>query len=655
MRILAAAILLIAFPLPAQADYESGKSAWDAGNPAEALAQWQAAADSGDGRAMLELGRLHQQGVGVLQNFVLAHMWFNLAASRGELEAAKERDSLAAAMTAEQLGDAQKRALEWNTAQTGTAAASTGAGAVTESAPIEEKPPPWAIREAQGLLAGLGYRPGIADGVWGPRTARAYADYLRDVGMPESDVLTVDTLRALRETARQHGVVAGAAVSDAAPTELKPDALHQSVLAGDIDGLRNALVLGVDVNARDGNGLTALMLAANKGYVLMIQPLLAAPGVEINARAPDGATALFIAATLGHTEVIERLMEAGADTSAVGPRGMTATDVAKLQYGDSQSENVQVESAAVSALLQGVSSAEFVAELDRQEAERQAELDRQVAERLAELERRNAEELRRKEIDRKMAQIDWTGDCDICPEMVVVPAGKFRMGSYTSEEGRYDNEGPTLRVAISNSFEVGRYEVTFAQWDVCVLDGGCSHRPDDGGWGRENRPVINVSWHDAQEYVKWLSRRTGKRYRLLFEAEWEYVARAGTTGPFHFGSTVSNDQANYDGSYTYGNGKKGVYRRKTVPVGSFPANDFGLHDVHGNAWEWVEDCWHDSYYGAPSDGSAWTWGGDCERRVLRGGSWSSEPNFLRSAFRVKSVAGHRGNGSGFRVARTLAP
>ena len=135
----------------------------------------------------------------------------------------------------------------------------------------------------------------------------------------------------------------------------------------------------------------------------------------------------------------------------------------------------------------------------------------------------------------------------------------------------------------------GKHEVAFDEWDACVAAGGCGgHHLDDEGWGRGRRPVIDVNWDNAKAYVRWLSRRTGKSYRLLSEAEWEYAARAGTTGPFHTGSTISTNQANY----TYGAGREGLYREKTVPVGSFPANGFGLHDVHGNVWEWVEDCWH---------------------------------------------------------------
>ena len=240
-----------------------------------------------------------------------------------------------------------------------------------------------------------------------------------------------------------------------------------------------------------------------------------------------------------------------------------------------------------------------------------------------------------------------------CPELVVVPAGSYIMGSPESEAGRNANEGPTHRVTIPESFAVGVYEVTFEEWDACRRGGGCSRNPGDKGWGRGRRPVIDVSWSDAQAYVRWLSGETGEEYRLLSEAEWEYVARAGTTGPFHFGATISTAQANYDGNYAYGSGRKGRYRRRTEPVGSFPANAFGVHDVHGNVREWVEDCWHDSYRGAPGDGGAWMVGGDCARRVLRGGSWDFGPWFLRSASRLRSSAGNRLDDAGFRVARTL--
>ena len=231
-------------------------------------------------------------------------------------------------------------------------------------------------------------------------------------------------------------------------------------------------------------------------------------------------------------------------------------------------------------------------------------------------------------------------DCAECPEMVTVPAGSFVMGSPAGEEGRDDDEGPQRTVTIGRAFAVGKFEVTFAEWDACVAGGGCNgYRPEDRGWGRGNRPVIYVNWNDAQAYVQWLSNRTGKRYRLLSEAEWEYVARAGTTTPFSFGNTITPAQARFASD-------------RTAAVGSFPANRFGLHDMHGNVWEWTEDCYNGSYAGAPSDGSAWR-SGDCSRPVLRGGSWYNYPRYLRSAGRDGNDPSHRVNYVGFRVARTL--
>jgi formylglycine-generating enzyme required for sulfatase activity len=243
-------------------------------------------------------------------------------------------------------------------------------------------------------------------------------------------------------------------------------------------------------------------------------------------------------------------------------------------------------------------------------------------------------------------------DIDVGPEMVVVPAGEFMMGSPDDEPERQSRESPRHKVIIPRPFAVGRFALTFDEWDAAVADGGCGgHKPADQGWGRGRRPVINVNWDDAQAYVKWLRQKTGKEYRLLSEAEWEYAARAGTTTPFWWGESISPDQANYDGNYAYaGGGQKGEYRQKTVPVDSFKANPWGLHQVHGNVWEGVEDCWDDNYNGAPADGSAWR-AGDCSSHVLRGGSWFSGPGRLRSAARYRSVI--RDDIFGFRVARTL--
>ena len=237
-------------------------------------------------------------------------------------------------------------------------------------------------------------------------------------------------------------------------------------------------------------------------------------------------------------------------------------------------------------------------------------------------------------------------DCEACPEMVVVPAGSFMMGS--PEEA---DEMPIHRVTIGDPFAVGKYEVTFAEWDACVADGGCSgHRPGDRGWGRGKRPVMKVHWNHVQTYAMWLSEKTGEAYRLLSEAEWEYVARAGSgTQKYSWGNEVGRNRANCDGC-----GSRWDDDKQTAPVGSFAANAFGLHDVHGNVLEWVQDCWNNSYAGAPADGSAWEQG-ECARRVLRGGSWFDNPRTLRSADRFRITSGFRDFSVGFRVARRLTP
>ena len=238
------------------------------------------------------------------------------------------------------------------------------------------------------------------------------------------------------------------------------------------------------------------------------------------------------------------------------------------------------------------------------------------------------------------------------PTMVVIPAGSFMMGSPPSEPSRDDDEGPQQRIRIRDAFALSQYEVTFRQWDACVADGGCSHRPDDEGWGRGNRPVIKVSWDDIQEYIAWINDRTDGGYSLPSEAQWEYAARAGTTTPFWTGQRISTDQANFQGDYTYNGSSKGTYRGQTVPVGSFEANPWGLYDVHGNVWEWTQDCWADTLRHHPESGAANS-GGDCSRRVLRGGSWINSPENLRSADPIRSTTTNRNYSLGFRLLKTL--
>jgi formylglycine-generating enzyme required for sulfatase activity len=250
---------------------------------------------------------------------------------------------------------------------------------------------------------------------------------------------------------------------------------------------------------------------------------------------------------------------------------------------------------------------------------------------------------------------DTFRECDKCPEMAVVPAGSFIMGSPDSELNRAKYEGPQHRVTFARQFAVGRFAVTFDEWDACVTDGGCGgYSPNDESWGRARRPVINVSWNDANAYVAWLSGKTGKTYRLLSEAEREYVARAGMRTAFWWGATISPRQANYNGTYIYGNSPTGEYRQRTVPVDAFRSNRWGIFQVHGNVWEWTQDCWHENYAGAPADGSPWD-SGRCGYRIVRGGSWATYPGDLRSAVRGRFASDFRSDSLGFRVARTLAP
>ena len=266
--------------------------------------------------------------------------------------------------------------------------------------------------------------------------------------------------------------------------------------------------------------------------------------------------------------------------------------------------------------------------------------------------------------------------------MVVVPSGSYEMGSPSREDGRDDDEGPVHRVRIAEPFAVGVHEVTRGEWRRFVAATGHSTGRscwtyEGGEWkersGRswrapgfeqgDGHPVVCVSWEDAKAYVGWLSGETGSEYRLLSESEWEYAARAGTVTSRYWGSSEGGQCRHANGGdrsvdRRYGNWPWGTAscddgHIHTSPVGSFAANGYGLHDVMGNVWEWVEDCLHEDYAGAPSDGSIWTSGGNCGRRVLRGGSWNNSPRNLRTANRFFYEAGDRSYVYGFRVTRTL--
>jgi formylglycine-generating enzyme required for sulfatase activity len=231
-------------------------------------------------------------------------------------------------------------------------------------------------------------------------------------------------------------------------------------------------------------------------------------------------------------------------------------------------------------------------------------------------------------------------DCEDCGELVVVPSGDFTMGANDTPY-----EKPERVISVPRPFAIGRREVTFAEWDQCADAGACKYRPDDHNWGRGNQPVINVSWDDAKLFLAWLSQKTGQKYRLPSEAEWEYAARAGTKTAFWWGRDAGAAHAQCDncGSPT---------TQRLAPVGSFRPNGFGLFDTAGNAAEWVEDCWNDNYRNAPKDASAWT-SGDCRLRVLRGGNFTSKAAEIRSASRFRYDEDVRYYANGFRVLREL--
>ena len=256
-------------------------------------------------------------------------------------------------------------------------------------------------------------------------------------------------------------------------------------------------------------------------------------------------------------------------------------------------------------------------------------------------------------------------DCPTCPEMVVIPAGEFVMGSPQSESGHTD-EKPQRTVKLAKPFAVSKYEITFEQWDACTAAGRCPQAADDG-YGRGDYPAINVSWKDAKGYVAWLSETTGKRYRLLSESEWEYVARGGTTTPWFwgpeedsYGNKIACEYANtHDETgkeahpmYVWSEHRCADGYAENAPVGKYKPNPFGLHDMIGNVREWVEDCHIEGYAGAPSDGSARDTS-PCGTRVVRGGAWVDGPSTSRSAYRYAEKEDFRNYQVGIRVAREL--
>lgn len=241
----------------------------------------------------------------------------------------------------------------------------------------------------------------------------------------------------------------------------------------------------------------------------------------------------------------------------------------------------------------------------------------------------------------------------VLPEMIAIPAGQFEMGCVSGISCK-DREEPVHTVTIK-AFELAKTEVTAALWAACVKAKGCDYVPEDNGFTDSNIPVRYVSWDDVKVFLSWLNTETNSNYRLPTEAEWEYAARAGTKTPFSTGNCISDQQANSEANTFIDGGcnQKGENRKKVLPVASFPPNPFGLYDMHGNVWEWVEDCWHQDYDDAPTDGSAWLGtAGNCQYHVMRGGTWHGMVSYMRSAYRFRYPQQTRTGGLGFRLARS---
>ncbi len=246
-------------------------------------------------------------------------------------------------------------------------------------------------------------------------------------------------------------------------------------------------------------------------------------------------------------------------------------------------------------------------------------------------------------------------ECPECPEMVVVPAGTFMMGTPPNEPDRSKGEDPVHRVTIAKPFAVGRFAVSFDEWDACLADGGCNGvRGDDNGFGRGRLPAQGLSFDNAQACLTWLSKKTGRTYRLPSESEREYFTRAGTTTPFWFGKTVGPQDANYMASIPYANGPRGVDSKAPKPVDSYAPNPFGLYQVHGNIYEWTQDCYNKRYNeDTPTDGSPWL-EGDCSKHMIRGGPWNWQAQTIRSGYRDSASPTSGTSVVGLRVVRTLS-
>ena len=431
--------------------------------------------------------------------------------------------------------------------------------------------------------------------------------------------------------------------------------------------IKALLSAGADLEARESKGRTPLHMAAGESSHQWVAQALLTAGADVEARDDEGRTPLHVAAA-ERQRAVEILLEAGADLQALDEDGDTPLHRVAA-YTHSRDDRDLV--AAVMALLSAGANP-LARNGEGKTPWDLAQANEKLKGSVAYMWLRAA----RSEVpgggaasafgggSARNAVVPATGDglADASgeqraqrqareglpnqPEMVRIPGGSFRMGC-VSGDGCFNSERPVHAVRVE-SFELGKYEVTFEEYDRFTAATG-RERAADMGWGRGHHPVMGVTWEDAVAYTQWLSKQTGGQYRLPTEAEWEYAARAGSVTAYGWRNGDYRNQANCGGYCGSQWGDRG-----TAPVGSFTPNGWGLHDMHGNVWEWVQDCWNRNYRGAPADGTAWE-SGDCSRRVMRGGSWADYPRYLRSASRYWYSTWIRSNITGFRVARTITP